>query len=445
MLAEKKRMIFMMFLAFLGFMAVCTVAAKGIYKNGLARVQVAKPEKKSLYYRIDGRGSVMPGEIYGVYVPEGLRIKTVSVQIGASVKEGDVLLSVDTEDLEEKLQEETRQRDYLKAQIKDLDDAAGRQSEEKKKLEEQLLADYDNLAKEQDLLVSNAKLAMESARLRMDAAETSEDVSGSDLEYLLLKKEYEAAKNAVEQARLKREEAVTDWNRRLEESREPAVADLAAKVKLQNELAGCEAALGKLQALKDSQGQVCAPEEGMLLRCLVEAGSRAGDGACLLYTRSGDGVEVNIPEEDGNRLSIGDKVTLSCKSSLGDSRKLEGAVRYRESENGQCTLHIEADVAGLPAGQTVQMSYSCSSESYETVIPVSALYQENTSCYVYVLEQTEGILGTEYRPRKVPVTLLEQNGEYAAIKCSSIDGDSDIITDSSKELSEEEAVRVISD
>lgn len=441
----KKRTIFMGFLVFLGCMAVCTVVAKGIYKNGLARVQVAKPEKKSLSYQINGRGSVMPGEIYGVYVPEGLRIKTVPVQIGVSVQEGDVLLLVDLEDLEEKLQEETSQRDYLKAQIKDMDNAAGRQSKEKKKLEEQLLADYDNLVEEQNLLVSNAKLAMESARLRMDAAEPSEDVSGSDLQYLLLKKEYEAAKNAVEQARLNREEAVREWNRSLEESREEVTADLAARVKLESERSQCESTIKKLQTLKDHQGQVCAPEEGMLLRCLVEAGSRAGDGACLMYTRSGDGVEVSVSEEAGNRLSIGDKVTLQCKSSLGDSRRLEGVVRYRESENGQCTLQIEADVTGLPAGQTVQMSYSCSSERYETVIPMSALYQNNSSCFVYVLEQVEGILGTEYRPRKIPVTLLEQNGEYAAIKGSSIDGDSDIIIDSSKELSEEEAVRVISD
>lgn len=442
MIAKNKQKVLAGFLLFLGFMAICTLIAKGIYKNGLPRVQTGKAEKKSLYYEISARGSVMPGEIYGVYVPQGLRVETVSAQVGEQVKEGDLLFIVDMEDLEEQIRESTRRKDYLNAQIKDLDNAAGRLSSDRKKLEEQLLADYDNLVKEYDLKVSNAEIAMESARLRMEAVK--EDVSGSDLESQILRKEYEAATNAVAEARLRKEEVVKEWNRSLESSREESIAELAQKVQLRGELAGCEETLKKLKDIKEGQGYILAPEAGTLLNCAVETGSRTGDGACLLYARSGDGVEVDVPEVEGAILSIGDSVNLQCKSILGDNRKFEGRIRYQESANGHKILHIEADVSGLPAGQTVQMSYSYNSETYDMVIPRRALYQDNSLYYVYVLEQVEGILGTEYRPRKEIVTLLEQNGEYAAIRSSSVDAETEIIMSSNKEISEETAVRVVS-
>ena len=442
-MTEKKQTILAGFILFLGFMAICTLIAKGIYKNGLPRVQIGRAEKKSLYYEINGRGSVMPGEIYGVYVPQGLRVETVPVQVGEQVQEGDVLFVVDLEDLAEQIQQLTRRKDNLNAQIKDIDNTASRLSSEKKKLEEQLLADYDNLVAEYNLQVSNAEIAMESAKLRMEAAK--EDVSGSDLEYKLLKKEYEAATNAVAEARRRREEAVKEWNRSLEASREENVTDLAAKVQLRGELAECEDTLKKLQGIKEGQGQITAPEAGVLLNCVVETGSRTDDGACIIYAKSGDGVEVSVPEEEGAIFSIGDQVKLQCKSALGDNRKFDGRIRYQESANGQRTLHIEADVSGLPAGQSVQMSYSYNSETYDLVIPRSALYQDSVVYFVYVLEQVEGILGTEYRPRKETVTLLEKNAEYAAIRSSAIDGETEIIMGSNKEFSEETAVRVVSD
>ena len=442
-MTEKKQTILAGFILFLGFMAICTLIAKGIYKNGLPRVQIGRAEKKSLYYEINGRGSVMPGEIYGVYVPQGLRVETVPVQVGEQVQEGDVLFVVDLEDLAEQIQQLTRRKDNLNAQIKDIDNTASRLSSEKKKLEEQLLADYDNLVEEYDLQVSNAEIALESAKLRKEAAK--EDVSGSDLEYQLLKKEYAAASNAVAEARLRREEAIKEWNRSLEASREAITTDLAAKVQLRGELAECEETLKKLQEIKEGQGQIAAPEAGVLLNCVVETGSRTGDGACMIYAKSGDGVEVSVPEEEGAILSIGDQVKLQCKSALGDNRKFDGRIRYQESANGQRTLHIEADVSGLPAGQSVQMSYSYNSETYDLVISRSALHQDSVVYFVYVLEQVEGILGTEYRPRKETVTLLEKNAEYAAIRSSAIDGETEIIMGSNKEFSEETAVRVVSD
>ncbi len=447
MTGNKKRAVLAGFLIFLGFMAVCTVIAKGIYKNALPRVQTGTAEKKSLHYEIEGNGTVMPGEIYGVYVPQGLRVETVYARVGARVEEEEVLFLVDREDLEEQIRALKDQKSYLSAQISDLDREADAQGKEKKKLEERLLEDHDALAAELDLQVDNAKIAMESAKLRMEIAEenVSDDVSGSDLQYELLKKEYEAAENAVEEARLHRQNALTEWERNLTDSREEAAAQTAAKVRLSGELSQCGRTLEKLEEILKLECEIRAPQEGTVLDCAAEAGSRTGDGACLLYARAGDGVEVTVSAQDGALLSIGDTVELSCRSALGDRRSFDGRIRYRENREGSSVLYLEADVSGLPSGQAVQMSFRFDSETYDLVIPQRALYQTDSGSFVYVLEQTEGILGMEYRPRREYVTVAEQNGEYAAIRSFAIDALTPIIISSNKELSEDTAVRPVSE
>ncbi|MCM1527154.1 MAG: hypothetical protein NC091_07910 [Bacteroides sp.] len=469
---------------FLGFMAVCTVVAKGIYKTGLPRVQTCRPERAALYYEINGAGVVLPGETYGVYVPEGLRVRTMLVRVGDLISEGDALFLIDMEDLEEQILLLTERRDHLAAQIRDLDNAAGKVSREKKKLEEQLLADYEGMVAGQDLEVNRAQLAMDSAWLRMenarlqweqsdrtgsddagdvpagtDAAEgsamedvpqddalgedASQDQSAALLNYELYQKEYDQAYIAVRQAELDREDAIRDWNRSLEEARESIGAETAGRVQLAGELAACERSLERLQSLKEAGGEVYALEAGTVLGCPAQTGTRTGDGACVLYTGKGDGVEVVLEESDAQLLSIGDRVTIKCKSALGVSGQVEGTVRYQESESGHKTVRIDADVSDIPAGQTVQMQYSCNSEIYDMVIPVSALHADGLTEWVYVVEPVEGILGTEYRTRKINVTVLARNSEYAAVRGVSLQAESEIISGSNKELSDNVPVRVM--
>lgn len=80
-LTKGKKTALISFAAFLAFMAVCTVAAKGIYASGLPRVSTAKPYSGSLTHVITVSGTVMQGQEYGVYVESGLRVDTMAVGI----------------------------------------------------------------------------------------------------------------------------------------------------------------------------------------------------------------------------------------------------------------------------------------------------------------------------------------------------------------------------
>lgn len=52
-------------------------------------------------------------------------------------------------------------------------------------------------------------------------------------------------------------------------------------------------------------------------------------------------------------------------------------------------------------GQTGRLRYRLQTEPYPLCIPAACIYEEDESWYVYVAEEQEGILGTEWRVRPV--------------------------------------------
>ena len=86
------------------------------------------------------------------------------------------------------------------------------------------------------------------------------------------------------------------------------------------------------------------------------------------------------------------------------------------------------------------MEVTSTSEIYDYVVPLKALHNEGGNC-VYVLEEKNGILGTELSVRSLTVRLLDQNEDYAAIADELLTGDIKIVTESDKELSNGVAVK----
>ena len=73
-------------------------------------------------------------------------------------------------------------------------------------------------------------------------------------------------------------------------------------------------------------------------------------------------------------------------------------------------------------------------------MPVRALHNDGSNA-VYILEEKEGILGTELSVRSLTVRLLEQNEEYAAVADELMSDDMKIVTDCDKELRNGDVVK----
>lgn len=445
------------FAVFLLFMAVCTVISKGIYKAGLPRVSVENPEKRKLVREITALGTISAGQEYGIYTPEGLRVKTVFVKPGDEVAAGDRLFQIDTDDLRNQIEEKEQELQTSKAGLADSEKTASAARKDSEKAVTRLKEDYDRLVREQDLAIERKRAAFETAKSAREQAEMRQSTSvstgdGTAEELEAFRQAEREAAIALEDAILAKETALLSWKRQLEDAGEnlektPAEGELTAEgVRLQGQLALLQKELDTLYELEASQGYVLAEESGTVTESRLKAGERTPDTACMVYgTEDGRGTaEIPLTMEELRYLSIGDAVRLSYKTPLGETRNEEAVIQYLEKHEEGASARIELAEGDYSMGQSVTMKYTWQSEMYPAAIPISALHgTEAEGYYIYAVEEQEGILGMEQRIRKIAVTVQDKTESHAAVESSLLTEESRIVTDSTKELSEGSVVRVV--
>lgn len=493
---------------FLGFMAVCTVVAKGIYASGLPRVNSVKPYSTGISHEIKVNATVRQGQEYGIYVAEGLRVALVAVGKGDTFETGQALFQIETGDLENIMAEyrlalaklEARQSDAAKAKRTDSQERKLQVSRAKEDYEDVLAAaDARIQSCLQDLEIAQAALTRYDRYLaEASAAEKNEssneeqgDASGGSIG-----KAYDYEKAYAEQEkRAQIVQTVVAYATALADAeREKEVSLRAAARKLEDAEASAKNTGGSLdtellaldveqqkkqleefEELLAADGWIYAPSAGRVTDCRLAVGERTRDEAEILYARDeGDKIlEVFFSEDEVKYLSEGTEFTITSARSNGTKEagkilleyleKQEGGESYGRFSIGGANPFAKGDESAegeeeqseggaetyvgelqLSIGQTVELSYQTQSTIYYTCIPKECIYQEGENrYYVYIAEEKEGILGTEWRVRKVNVTILDENDTVAAIQSAEISTESRVVSASDKALADGNVVRVL--
>lgn len=451
---SQKRAI-MGFALFLAFMAVCTLVTKGIYKSGLARVTTDTPRKQSIYHEITASGTIKAGQEYGIYLSKGLRVNTIFVQPGDKVAQGDILFQIETADLGEVTTAKELELKSIRAQLRDRKNTISSTEEESGKTIARLKEDYENLMKEQDLIIERKRQEYYAAKEAREDAERENNgsvsggngwsgESGTALE--TLRKAEKQASMDVEDAILAKQEAILSWSRQMEDAGTAAAAASAELVSLEGQGVQLEKELNILKELQKQDGYVRAKEAGTILENRLSIGERTVDGACMLYAADGgEGmVEIPVSAEALKYLSIGDRVEISYRSRNGGTKKEKGSIQYLEKLDTGAVARVKLADSGLIIGQNVTMKYTHQSESYQMVIPAQALYSNQWGGkFLYTVEEQEGILGVETRVVRIDVNVIDQSSQYAAVEGAALNSESRIVVDSTKELTENDVVRVM--
>ena len=82
---------------------------------------------------------------------------------------------------------------------------------------------------------------------------------------------------------------------------------------------------------------------------------------------------------------------------------------------------------------------------YECSIPLSALYQDNSSDYVYLIEEKNTILGVEMTARKQKVKVIDRDASYAALEMDAFTEEDKMIVETDKEIKDGARVRPVED
>ena len=495
---NKKQLAAAAFAVFFLIMAVCTAVSRAAASMVVPKVTTGKVQEGKLSILIQGKGTVETREESLLSLQTGLRVEKI-LQTGTVVKKGDVLLQYDQNYLQERIEEkqaeikklelaveqakltgqpqarveaaESAQRDvqlsednYAKAwedynaaaeayetgaagQQQNLDQELQAAEEEKERVLQQ--AQELEAAGEAEEAEKLRQQAEENAEQRKAQAQSAYDSAIQELE--LQKSQAEESLQAQDSARAQAYNAYESAKEQdaaaAENDKKTAEAGSYTTQSAQVDLELAKKELEKLQKVQSENGEVKAPEDGVLKSSTIAAGGVTDDTASLMFGWGGYRVKGNLTAEDLSKAETGDEVKIMVPGQGKTLKKNIGEISGNTNQQGEGQTAAGVFYAEMEEKEAVygsEISYEISRQtdsSYKQVIPLSAVRKDSDGTFCLVAEEEKTVLGNEYRAKRVAVTVVEKDSTSAAIT-SSLGQEDKIITGSRKDIAPEDKVRL---
>ena len=483
-------------------MLVFTIASRVVASITVPQVTASAPSSGKIEHTVMASGTVEAGGEKAIVTEEGILVAQVNVHTGESIGEGETLFALDMDSLEDqiyelqnqikklqlendslkknKAQADAKQQLELKRSQEDYEETIAKNTVSDGKANEALQKAADaksqaekelNAVKEELQNVKDAAAAEQSKDTADQTGEAEKKDTNSTITQKLqqLEEAVQEKQNTYDtiQAKVTEKQAALDSaSVALEEKQEQlesntstaedakkaaerAVEDagLSADIDHTQEINAIsleqyQKQLEKLKTLKQQNGEITAPSSGIITKVCVETGQKTTDTAAVVMSDEQSGLFFTTTTDSKNReyLSVGDNATIT---GVGKETSDCSIVSLETSEDGS-SIKVSIAMQGddfLP-GESTQMTATRKSESYDYLVPVTAVWQENNKAYVLLLETENTVLGEQYIARKAEVQILDKNSSYAAVSGNSLSADCQIITDSDRTVGNGDVVRM---
>lgn len=552
-----RKKVFGIFGGFLAVMLIFTILSRAVSGASMARVETVRITTGTIDHKVNGSGRVEAGKEIAVYTENGQRVKEICVREGQSVKAGDVLFTVDLEELEEQILAAQQELEKSRLQNQDAQSSRNVEQQNRERAKNRAAEDYSQAVAEGDASVAQAKAAWDQAeqelknflaagppdtaagesRAKQEAdekpeaaeskkegsdsqpdeseqgdergsqpeadeskqnaergsqpeadeseqnlgagqpetsgngqdtgtgqPETSEDgqdtgtnqsessgneqsredeLSAWEAEKARLEQAAAQAKADYETAVSSRTENVKTAARAMEDANAPAASDSTSR---QNEITSRqqELALGKLQALQKAEGKITAPVQGVVTNIAVTTGDFTTEGTAMRLADTSQGSRLVVSVDKSNE----EYVSKGCQAAISVPGSKEKITKYTvtsitENEEDPTLLDIVIDMpdGGLETGTRAEVEIVQKSENYSAVIPVQALHEEQNGSYVLVMEEEQGVMGTELVAKRYEVKVQDKNSVQAALEEGILTSEQEIISSSSRSIDDGSRVR----
>lgn len=442
---------------FLVVMLMFTIVSRAVSGAAMARVETVRMATGTIKHEVTGNGRVEAGREVAVYTETGQRVKEICVQEGDAVKRGDVLFTLDMDKLNEQIAETQQEMEKIKLQSEDVQNAKALEQQNQQTAKQRAQEDYNQAVSQGDATVTEAKRAWDEAEQALqnfinssvDVGEGSEgDASGDAAERETQKAALEQAaaeaKAAYDAAVSSRIDNIRTAARALEDAAmAKSTPDSTAK---QNDITRQqqELALDKLIALKDAGGEVKATVDGIVTQVVVTTGDLTSDGAAvrLADTSEGGRLTVSVDKSYLEYLAIGSPVDLQpvgSKNVISDYTI--SSVTKNAQDDNLMDVTIDLPKGVIETGTFVDATIAPKSENYTTVIPLQALRGSQNEYYVLILEEEQGVMGSELVVKRLDVEVVDKDSTSAALQEGLLTGEQEIISNSSRMIQEGSKVR----
>ncbi len=458
---DRQRRILRLGALFFAAMAALTVLSRAASSLTVPVVETAAPQNTFLSHTTEADGIIKPNGVHAVTVEEGLLVKDVLVRPGQAVAQGDPVLTVDPQDLEERLGDLRLEVEKLRLQAQPTPSADSGVPAELALSRAQ--EDYQRTVQQHQQAVDRARADLKQSYENWEKADSDhwdqiyygqegdEGDSADEETYVnpyeeqvrSAQRAYQDAKSAQENALIEAQRKVEDAQLQLEQEASQQAAQAQTEQKslapVQLELDQKQKKLQKLEALLAAQGQVTAPADGTVYEVKATSGQRTGSEAAVTLTDDASGcrLEATLSAEEARYLSRGQAVTVSPAGgdpveTVVDSLAVSGSQ--------QVTVTASLQGSGL-VGMSATLSAEQKTENFPLVLPIGALHEDNGSKYVLRVEERPSILGTEQVAVRIPVTVRDQTATRVAVEGPLVRDDA-IIVSGSRPVSEGDRVRL---
>lgn len=367
---------------FAALLLLFALLSRAAHSAAMPTVTIGMPGGGEIEQTATCSGTIMPQKECRILLPEEITVTEVMVQVGQAVQAGDVLLCLSGEELQNRQEDLDAQIAQLRAQ------------------KNQLTAQPDYAPTDP---ITDAQLALQRAqedRQRyLENPDTSEDAQL-------------AADRAVQDAEMALQRALDTYaeqQRQADASNAVSSADAAV---LQQQIDDLLEEQEEYKALLETDGQVLADTAGIITAVYAVAGSSCdGVAATLGETGSGWLLSLEMEAEVFHDLpGQPSQIEVSQGNVSGN-----GTLQSSRESNGKTILSVLLDDSSWTSGNA-EAVLRFPSQHYITCLPVSALHQDSSGWYVYLVESTSTILGVENKLTPLPVTLLDKNETTAAVE-----------------------------
>lgn len=481
---EKNRKFMIRILAgFFMIMALCTVLSRAASSVLVAQVSVEGVKRGRLSYSYEGEGVVVPVKQQQIFLWPGQQVEKAA-KAGSTVKAGQCIAQFRMEYLNKAVDEKQAAVQQLRL----------------KKEQQQIFAS----GTERVPAAVGAGLTLQSTQVRLQEAKEKEAQAQSALEaegfgggqeeapddseadtdaaqenkaayteslYQALQSaqvDVQSAQQAVEDAQNAydiacQEDAAQNVNdANAQASSELAVQELEVQVKQ------AETELKKLQEYQAAGGKICAVQDCVILQAGVQAGTFTTGSEVLTIGTAGWRLKGTVKQQDQDKLSAGIKAEILLGAAGKRTVKIESVEKNTAGKTTQDSSQSEGkgtgnsesgenNTSGTDGGcwyaplpdkmeDTGSQTFTWKAEvetkeEYEQKLPLSALRESMDGTYCLVLTDDKGMLGTVKKAKRVNVTVLEKDSEYAAITCS-LGKEDQVIVSSEKFVEEGDQVRI---
>lgn len=467
---EKKEMgrqgrLLRLLLGFMALMLALTVLSRAADSLTIAQVDTETPKSGAIEHAFDKQGVLAANREVAATTLSGVLVESVQAYVGASVSGGDLLFTLDLQDLQDKLNEKAIEKKKLQIQLQSAWLGQKNQDALSAVAQQRADEDYSYTAEEVQEQVRRAHQDLRDVQKKINDfwdTHDREDVyddhwdddeedddwltigssgggSAARAELEALRKEEETARRLLEDAERNEEKALREAERRIEDAKRDGVVSSDPQL-LSLNIQLLEGEMERLQQLIDEGGQVLSPADGVIQKLTVSTGTRTSDSAAAVIAESAGGMRFTavLTKEEAKYAARGDKVTITLQ---GKQRGIETVLEsVSPSAAGDGGVEVVALLEEGESGQAASLHISKRSESYAQCVPLAALRGATGDQYVLVMEERQTVLGNEKMARRVNVTVSDSNDSKAAVE-GALQSQDQVITGSTKNIVEGDRVR----